>query len=156
MSDGTDVQEENKLLNGTTLKLQIKITHVECKILHYTYSKMYTKPNWQVTESKVHGRREGRGDKSICGTQRAHHVNIMTCKIYLKLDRHLQDILPSLHTSCICMYIFGMLKKTHAFYSHQEKEDCLQSRQIVTMWHHIQLSSVSSIQYLNYFLPLVY
>lgn len=31
MSDGTDVQEENKLLNRTTFKLQIKITHVECK-----------------------------------------------------------------------------------------------------------------------------
>lgn len=72
---------------------------------------MYTKPNWQVTESKVHGRREGRVDKSIYGAQRAHYMNIMTCKIYLKLDRHLQDILPSLHTSCICMYIFGMLKK---------------------------------------------
>jgi hypothetical protein len=40
------------------------------KILHYTYSKMYTKPKWQVTESKLYGRREGRGDKSVFGAQR--------------------------------------------------------------------------------------
>jgi hypothetical protein len=34
MSDGTDVQAENKLLYRTTFKLQIKITYVECK--YYT------------------------------------------------------------------------------------------------------------------------
>jgi hypothetical protein len=52
---------------------------------------MYTKPKWQVTEGKEYGRREGGGDKSIFDAQRAFYMNIMTCKIYLKLYINLKE-----------------------------------------------------------------